>query len=271
MRKMSKTFVMIMFMVISFYSISSMNVIGHTSNCIVKFDFDGLQAIAFGDSSRVSDGILDVAHHTPNIEIKKVENGKEKILYTIKSEELKNRVINITVPNRQVTPTRYFSADMTKDSTDFKWCLDIENDLFQKQLYLKNDKFFCKIHFLAGEFIADHITDDKYQFISDTSILPFNRQIGEPGARLSLTEGDSLVINGLDKQVSLPYTMGISYRVSITNLPPQSMANIDHFAFYYDVIKTDVRKFMPVPVKKAAFVPKPLLCGASVFGKSTIE
>ncbi len=263
-------FVLMMFVTMCIY-VSS--VIGNTSNntCTVKFDFDGLQALAFGDSVKVTDGILNVAHHTPNIDIKKVEDGKETMLYTIKSEELKNHIINISVPNKQVSPTRYFSTDMTKDSSDFKWCLDIENDLFQKQLYLKNDKFFCKIHFLTGEFITDRITEDKYQFASDTSILPFNRQIGEPGARIDLTEGSNLLITGLDKDITLPYTVGVSYKVSVTNLPPKNMMNIDHFAFYYDFIKTDVTKFMPVVVKKAAFVPRPLLCGASVFGKSSIE
>ncbi|KAF0207740.1 MAG: hypothetical protein FD167_5479, partial [bacterium] len=111
-----------------------------TSN--VTFLFDGLGVIAFGDPARASLGILDVVHHTPQIQIKTLENGREKTIQTIADRELKNAVISISVPNKPSTPTRYYSADMNKNTADFRWCLDLETDLFQKQLYLKQDKLF---------------------------------------------------------------------------------------------------------------------------------
>jgi hypothetical protein len=271
MKKMSKLFVMIMFVVISFYSTSSMNVIGHTSNCVVKFDFDGLQAIAFGDSSRVSDGILNAHHHEPNMEIKQIENGKETVIGNLKSDELKGKVLNVDVASgKETTPTRHFSSDMNKDVTDFRWCLDIENDLFQKELYLK-DNFLTKIHFNTGTFYAERLTEDKYQFVAGDAIHSFKRQIGRPAVDIELKQEDSLVISGLEKQITLPYKSGASYAISITNLPPADMANIEHFSFYYDAIKTNVPQFMPVLVKKASFRPAPIICEAIVFGKSTIK
>jgi hypothetical protein len=266
-------FLMTLFAICCYVLISDFNTssVNTSVKCEVSFHFDGLQAIAFGDSKRVSDGILDVHHHTPLIEIKEIKAGKETLIRTIKADELKGKVLNIDVPNTQLQPTRYYSPDMSKDTQDFRWCLDIENDLFQKQLYLREDKLFCKIHFMEGEFFASQLTDGKYQFISGSKILSFNRRIGEPGAKLQLVKGESLVITGFDEPISLPYLSNASYKIDITNLPSRDMMNMDHFAFYYDAVKEDVTKFMPIVSKKAAFVPRPLLCGATVFGKSRIQ
>jgi len=241
------------------------------SKCEVSFMFDGLQAIAFGDSKRVSDGILDVHHHNPLIEIKQIKDGQETIIHTIKASELKGKVLQIDVPNTTLQPKRYYSSDMSKNSQDFRWCLDIENDLFQKQLYLREDKLFCKIHFMEGEFFTNQLTEDKYQFTAGSKLHSFNRRIGEPGAKLQLVSGNDLVITGLDKEIILPYRLGTNYKISITNLPSKDMMNMDHFAFYYDVIKSDVTPFMPLISKKVAFGPKPYVCGALIFSKSTIK
>ncbi len=271
MKKMSKIFVMIMFVVMSFYSFSSMNIIAHTSNCVVKFDFDGLQAIAFGDSSRVSDGILNVPHHSPNIEIKQLENGKELVIATLKAEELKGKVLNVDLTSgKEAAPVRHYSSDMNKDITDFRWCLDIESDIFQKQLYVK-DQFFSKIHFNTGTFYAEKLTEDKYQFVAGDAIHSFKRQIGRPAVDIELSQQNNLVISGLEKQITLPYKPGLSYSVSVTNLPPKDMMTVDHFSFYYDVFEEKVPQFMPVMVKKASYVPRPLMCEAIILGKSTIN
>jgi len=240
------------------------------AKCEVSFHFDGLQAIAFGDSKRVSDGILDVHHHSPLIEVKEIKGGKETIIRTIKADELKGKVLNVDVPNNQQQPKRYYSLDMSKDTQDFRWCLDIENDLFQKQLYLK-DNFFAKIHFNTGMFYAERLTENKYQFVAGTKVHNFKREIGRPNGRMQLSKGQNLVINGLDKAMTLTYQPGVSYSVDITNLPTKDMMNMDHFAFYYDLVKTDVPKYMPMMVKKASFAPHPMVCESIIFGKSFIK
>ena len=240
------------------------------AKCEVSFHFDGLQAIAFGDSKRVSDGILDVHHHSPLIEVKEIKAGKETIIRTIKADELKGKVLNVDVPNNQQQPKRYYSLDMSKDTQDFRWCLDIENDLFQKQLYLK-DEFFTKIHFNTGTFYAERLTDDKYQFVAGTKVHNFKREIAAPSAKVLLDKHQRLLLNGLATEISLSYKEHVNYQISITNLPTKDMMNMDHFAFYYDLIETEVPKYMPVLVKKAAYLPRPLMCEAIILGKSKIN
>jgi len=237
----------------------------------VTFTFDGLQVLAFGNPTRVSTGILDVHHHEPKIEIKEITNGKEKVLETISGKQLQNKVLNISVPNNAVKPTRYISPNMNVDKKDFRWCLDMEQDLFQKQLYLKEDKLAVKIHFANGDFFTNSVTSDKYQFFAGSTQHPFKREIGQPAARIELQQGNSLTIAGLDKELNLAYQSGVSYKVDITNLPPKEMANIDHFAFYYDVIKEPVTRFVPIQVKKAGYLPPPTVCDPSVFSKSKIN
>ncbi|MFY9223343.1 MAG: hypothetical protein WAQ98_11775 [Blastocatellia bacterium] len=267
---MKKIFVLMMFFVVCFcLSMTKVNV-DASSKSEVSFHFDGLQAIAFGDPTRVSSGILDVHHHVASIEIKQIKQGKETIIQTIKADELKGKTLNVNVPNNRLQPKRYYSPDMSKDKQDFRWCLDIENDLFQKQLYLK-DNFFAKIHFNSGMFYSENVTENKYQFVSGSSLHKFNREIGRPVLKVGLDKQDSLVISGLKNEVSLAYQPGTNYSVTISNLPSKDMMNIDHFVFYYDAVKVNVPKFMPLPVEKAAYNPKPILCDSLIFGKSVIK
>lgn len=235
----------------------------------VNFEFDGLGIFAFGDASRASLGLLDVVHHTPNIQIKTLKKGKVVSTNVITAQQLKAKVIDISVPNNRSAPTRYYSSDMARDKSDFRWTLDLESDLFQKQLYLK-DNFFAKIHFTTGTFTAANITDEKFTFTAGSKIHSFNRQIGQPAATISLQPSQSLIISGLDKPITLPYQQGVDYSVSITNLPPNDMANIDHFLFYYDAIKSAVPRFVPVQVKKVSLRPYPMVCEMVVMGKSSI-
>ncbi|KAF0244035.1 MAG: hypothetical protein FD167_3694, partial [bacterium] len=160
--------------------------------------------------------------------------------------------------------------DMTQDTTDFRWCLDIENDLFQRELYLK-DNFLTKIHFNTGTFYAENVTENKYQFTAGSKIHSFNRQIGRPMLKVELDKQENLIITGLDKEIKLLYFTNISYQINITNLPPEDMANIDHFSFYYNAVKVDVPQYMPIMVKKATFRPSPMICEAVIFGKSSIK
>lgn len=268
---MNKVSILVLFIAICVSTmVSSMNTVNALGKCEVKINFDGLQAIAFGNSTRVTDGILDAHHHTPQILIKKIEKGKEKVINNISGNELYKKVLNVTVPNRQLEPVRYYSPDMSKDKQDFRWCLDIEMDLFQKQLYLK-DNFLTKIHFNTGTFYAENITEGKYQFVAGSKLHSFNRQIGRPTLKIELSQKENLVISGLGEEIRLPYEAGVNYSISINNLPPKDMMNINHFTFYYDAVKTTVPRFMPAPVEKATFLPKPVACEAAIFGKSSIN
>lgn len=268
---MKKVFILVLFMVMCISTmIGSVNKAAAIGKCEVKFNFDGLQAIAFGNSTRVTDGILDAHHHTPQIQIKRIEKGKEKVINNIVGKELYKKVLNVFVPNKQVEPVRYFSPDMNKDKQDFRWCLDIESDLFQKQLYLK-DNFFTKINFNTGAFYAENITESKYQFAAGSKIHSFNRQIGRPTLKIELSQNENLVISGLSEEIKLPYLAGVNYHISINNLPAPDMMSMDHFVFYYNEIKTEVTRYMPVPAQKATFYPKPIACEAAIFGKSSIN
>lgn len=244
----------------------------NNSKCLVNFDFDGLQILAFGHARQVTDGILDVVHHTPQIQIKKTQAGKTETLTTVNAEELKTKVLNISLPNRELNPSRYYSSDMTRDINDFRWCLDMESDLFQKQLYLNESKLFCKIRFNVGQFYTTHLTDDAYQFYAGEIQNSFNRRIGEPGAKIELHQQEKLDISGLDSLISLPYESGASYQVSVTNLPPKDMMSMDHFSYYYEIFKDqDLKRFMPVIVKKAAYGPHPFICSPVGLSKSRID
>lgn len=245
------------------------------TKCEVQFNFDGLQILAFGKPNKVSDGILDVHHHTPRIEVKAIEKGREKIIASFEGKELYKKVLNISTSNpsnSSYKPSRYYSSDMNKDKKDFRWCLDLESDLFQKQLYLKQDKLYTKIHFNVGRFFTSELIDGKYQFVAGSKVHSFNREIGVPGARLELQQGNNLVINGLDDEVNLPYQIGVNYKIDITNLPPKEMASIDHFGFYYSALKDkNIIKYMPVRMSKLSFHPRPLMCEAVILGKSAID
>lgn len=247
--------------------------IASSSTCTVKFHFDGLQVIAFGNPTKASVGILDVHHHTPNIKISKTINNKTSIFREITSKQLINKAINISVPNSPLSPTRHITSNPNRDLTDFSWCLDLEKDLFQKQLYLRDDKLFSKIHFSNGafNFYSASVSSGKYQFYSNAQKHSFNREIGTPAARLELQPNNVLLIAGMGENVTLPYQAGVSYQVDITNLPPKDMMNIDHFAYYYDVFGTPVERFMPIEAKKVAYRPAPFLCEAVILSRSAIN
>lgn len=272
-----KTFTLIAFAILClsvfFSTTTNSSPINSLSSTSVLFTFDGLQVLAFGNPDKVTDGILDVHHHTPKLEIKQIEKGKEKVIFTAQGKELYQKVLNISIPNNTLKPNRYTSINMNVDKKDFRWCLDMENDLFQKQLYLNEDKLFTKIHFGLGTFFTSELIDGKYQFVAGSKVHSFNRQIGAPGAKVELQQGDDLIITGLDKAVKLAYQIGVDYRVDITNLPPKEMASIDHFGFYYDVFKDkDITRYMPVEVaKKASLLPRPYLCEAITLSKSFIK
>jgi hypothetical protein len=238
----------------------------------VTISFDGLMAICFGDAARVSAGILDVHHHIPLIKVEKVTGTQRTLVAQIKGEELRG-VAYIDVENsgsRGVS--RYFANSMAEDKNDFRWTIDMESDLHQRQLYIKEDRLFGKIHFTSGLFYANKLSEEKVKFQSAKgNELPFNRQVAEPAAKLNLNVGETLVIKTEDRTLRLPAERDICYEIAITNTPPADMANINHWLFYYDLLEQSVTPYEPVMVKKAAYYPPPVMCAAAVFSRSKLN
>lgn len=236
-------------------------------------DFDGLIAICFGNSQRVSMGFLDVPHHTPELKIIKLEGGKQTTVVDLKGEQLKDTLYMDVAGRKNSSVSRYYAANK-EDVNDFHWTIDMESDIFQKQLYIKEEKLFGKIHFSNGLFYGVELSEDRLRFVStDNSgqMLPFNRRIATPAMAINLQPNETLVIKGKQVNVQLPAVDGVKYQMHITNIPPADMVNINHFLFYFDILGEKVKVYEPVTVAKAAFYPKPIACFALVFTRSQLN
>lgn len=230
--------------------------------------FDGLQAVAMGNPERVSVGILDAHHHTPQIKIEKIANNSRSLVALLKGEAL-HRTLYFDVASGAQGITKFNAPG---HENDFGWNLDMESDLYQQKLYLKDNAFVGKLHLSAGLWYATNLTDQRVQFVTEYGkMAAFNRKLGTPAAKINLVEGDALVIRGGVEPIRLVAEQGVRYEMEITNLPPVELADIQHFAHYYDVIGAKVTAYEPVVVKKAAFRPVPLICESVVFSRSTLN
>ena len=160
------------------------------------------------------------------------------------------------------------------DVNDFRWTLDMESDLFQKQLYIKEDKLWGKIHLNAGLFYGINLSEGKFRFVAtdnSNTMLPFNRQVSDPAALLNLATDETLVIRNEKEVIRLKAEDGVSYQILIHNLPPKEMADMNHFLFYFTVLGEKVTAYRPLEMAKAAFAPPPMLCGSAIFSKSRLD
>src|SRR5438067_1187057 len=103
----------------------------------VSFSFDGLMAICFGNPERVSAGLLDVQHHTPEITINKISEGKKSTLAVLRGEQLR-RTLYIDVEGASAGVSRYYGETMG-DPNDFRWNIDLEGEIYQRQLYVNEE------------------------------------------------------------------------------------------------------------------------------------
>lgn len=239
----------------------------------VHMNFDGLMTVCFGDPARVSAGFLDVHHHTPEIVIAKIENGKSRTIAKLSGDELRGSLYFDVEGESKTAVSRYY-GDLQSDQNDFRWNIDLEGDLYQRQLYIKEEKLFGKIHFSSGLFYSDNLTDKPVRFYAADDMgkaHPFNRRVGAPAAKLNLALGDALVIKSEKQTLRFKAESGVRYEIRINNLPPSDMANLDHWLFYYDVVGSNVTKYMPVMIQKAAFGPRPMLCDPVIFSKSKLN
>ncbi|MEW6737669.1 MAG: hypothetical protein AB1489_40690 [Acidobacteriota bacterium] len=242
----------------------------------VSMTFDGLMALCMGNPERVSVGILDVHHHMPQLLVSKIVNGRKTPLPTLKGEQLRG-TIYIDVEGESAQVGRYLAPLMESDPNDFRWNIDMEGDLHQRELHLKEEKLFGKIHIGAGLFYAHNISEEKVRFFAadgSGKVLPFNRQVAEPAAKINLAKGQVLVIRGGSDTIQLTAEPGVRYEVAFTNLPPAEMANLDHFLFYYDFIGAKVTRYQPSTTQKASLLPRPAphpaLCFTIVLSKSNL-
>jgi hypothetical protein len=241
-------------------------------NATVTVDFDGLMALCFGDQSRVSVGILNAHNHHPEISIYKIKDGARSTVAILDEKQL-HGTLTVSKESGNNAVSRYY-ADSMDDQNDSRWVIDLENDLFQRALHLREDKFAVKIHFNDGLFYAGKQTERPVHFFAaDNSgkTLPFFRRIADPAAKINLAIGDALVISGIGEPIKLVAEPGASYEMSVHNLPPPDMASMDHFIHYYDVINDQVTPYVPVMTMKAAYVTFPLICGGVAFGKSKLQ
>jgi hypothetical protein len=239
----------------------------------VSFSFDGLMAICFGNPARVSAGLLDVHHHTPELTITRVKGENRSTMAVLKGEQLRG-VFYVDVEGNTKTGVSRYYAESMNDPNDFRWNVDLEGDLHQRQLYVKEEKLFGKIHFNSGLFYAENLSEETVRFFAaDNSgkLLPFNRKVAAPAAKVNLMQGEALVIRGAKDQIRLVAEPGVRYEVTVNNLPPADMANMDHWLYYYDVIGTKVTPYQPVMTKKAVLSPRPLLCIPALFTRSQLD
>ncbi|MEW6737998.1 MAG: hypothetical protein AB1489_42365, partial [Acidobacteriota bacterium] len=168
----------------------------------------------------------------------------------------------------------YLAPSMQNDPNDFRWNIDMEGDLHQRELHLKEEKLFGKIHIGAGLFYSDDLSQEKVRFLATDGsgkVLPFNRQVATPAAKLNLVAGQALVIRGSKDIVRLVAEPNVRYEIAVTNEPPAEMASMDHFTYYYDFIGAKVTPYNIALARKAAVEPAPLTCQSVVFGKSKLN
>jgi hypothetical protein len=236
----------------------------------VKINFDGLIAVCFGNPDHAAAGFLNVHHHTPQIEITRIENLHRTQLAKLAGEEL--REVTFKVEGSQAGATRYITPNREKDANDFRWTIDLEKDIYQRDLYIQKDKMAGIIKFDSALWYADNISDQPLRFFSDKGEeLPFNRRFAEPAANVNLQPGQALIITSGAKVIRLAAEDNVRYEIAITNTPPADMASMDHFNYYYSVLGEKVTAYSPVIAKRAAYSPRPIICSSVVASRSRLD
>jgi hypothetical protein len=256
----------------------------------VTFEFDGMMGLFMGDSQKVSVGIIDAHHHTPEFTVYKLisrrdgKEGKEtretREIARFTENQLK-RTITVSISSRTSSASRINSKRLGRyialngrenDNKDFGWTLDIENDLYGRKLKIKEDAFLGKIHFKTGVFYTNKLSEEKYRFVATDGsgkTLPFLRQVGRPAAKIDLENSQEVVIAGFAQSLRLKAEPGVDYLVTVHNLPPPDLADLSHFLMYYDVIDEELTQYEPVMVKTSGTASQ--LCAPRSFGSSPLN
>jgi hypothetical protein len=243
----------------------------------VTLFFDGIEALFFGDPNYVSVGILDVHNHTPKITVTRVASTQRTIVAQFAAEQLRGATY-IDVVDAQGKPKlgieRRISPVMENDPFDFRWLLDFSEIYADRGLTIKEENLFGKIHISNGLFYAENLSKNIAKLFS-VSGSPrgglLNRRVGAPATKITINDGETLVISGGFTPLRLTGDKQSQYEIDITNLPPPAQMSLDHFLHYYEIIEQPVTKYIPVFVGQAAYRPFPALCDASVFTKNKLK
>jgi hypothetical protein len=241
----------------------------------VTITLDGMEAIFFGASDRVSVGVLNAHNHTPQITITKVVNNQPTIIAQLSGKQLKRSLFIDTEGLAATGIARHQAEAMENDPYDSRWMLNF-NELYPQALSIKEEAFFTKIHISSGLFFSNKLSKNKAKFFAiDNSgkTMKFNRRIAAPAAKLNLANGDKLTIKGNFEPIQLVGGNGVQYQIDITNLPPKNAMSMDHFLHYYDIVAEPLPKYVPVFLVKSSFnmAPAPSVCAPVSFESATLS
>ncbi len=255
------------------------------SQGVATINFDGMIALAMGNPSRVSAGILDAHHHTPKMVVTKVggnSNGREtdsEVIATLDAKQLRGGLfIDLQAATRAAEKcqvSKYYCTEGVRgDKNDLRWCLSMD-ELYPNAgpLTIKENLLWGKIHINGGEWYTSELSDMKWRFFSNDGMgkaLDFNRQIGSTSAQIPMDRGDVLVVRGNGVDLTLTSENDEKYELRITNLPPAEMSDISHFLHYFDVIEQDLPRYVPVATSRAA-LPNPFLCATIALNQTVLS
>jgi hypothetical protein len=241
----------------------------------VSFSFDGMEALFFGASDRVSVGVLNAHNHRPKITVTKVVGSERTVIAQLTGAQLSKPIFIDAEGLAATGVSRHLAEVKENDPFDARWMIDF-NELYpQEKLTVDETKLFTKVHISSGLFYSDKLSKTKARFFAadgSQKTLKVNRKMAYPAAKLNLANGDKLIISGGNfEPIRLVGAANVSYQVDITNLPPKNAMSMDHFLHYYEVVDQPLEKYVPVWAFKAAFDPLPVVCAPLYFSAVSIS
>jgi hypothetical protein len=234
----------------------------------VTLSFDGMQALFFGASDRVSVGVLNAHNHRPKITVTKVVGSERTVIAQLSGAQLSKSVFIDAEGLAATGISRRLAEVKENDPFDARWMVDF-NELYpQEKLTVDESKLSTKIHISDGLFYSDKLSKTKARFFAadgSQKTLKVNRKMAYPAAKLNLANGDKLTISGNFEPVRLIGAANVSYQIDITNLPPRNAMSMDHFLNYYEIVEQPLEKYIPVLSFKAAVDPFPTSCPVALF------
>jgi len=237
----------------------------------VSVAFDGMELLCTADEGRVTVGLLDAMDHSPRLVVTRVDGQARAVVAMLEGEALRGSlIIDVQGPAHPVT--FYQSADRASDSQDWRWVLNFGELFPGRKLTVREDRFFGKVHFLAGTFHAANLSKTPARFFAADGkgkALPFKRRVAAPAVRMDLNSGQALLVRTQSDTLRFEVKDGVRYEVSLTNLPPPDKASFDHFMHYFDVIQEKLPRYVPFFMEKAAYEPSPGFCAAASTNSQT--
>jgi hypothetical protein len=235
----------------------------------VSFSFDGMEALFFGASDRVSVGVLNAHNHRPKITVTKVVGSERTVIAQLTGAQLSKPIFIDAEGLAATGVSRHLAEVKENDPFDARWMIDF-NELYpQEKLTVDETKLFTKVHISNGLFYSDRLGKGKSRFFAadgSGKTLQVNRRMAQPAAKLNLANGDKLIISGGNfEPIRLVGAANVSYQVDITNLPPKNAMSMDHFLHYYEMVDQPLERYIPVRSFAAAVSPFPTECPAILF------